>query len=167
MKKTDTRLWPVSMARAAATFGDHWNLIIVMQSLMGARRFSDFQSPTGISRNILSQRIQNLIDDGILKKVPDPEGGKRSQYRLTSKGLEMAPILFAMAQWEDRFNSDPNNVPQQFWHTVCGNPTEFRFVCTECDQPIDHTSVAIEFLTPEAIEFALQHCANPIVVKKS
>lgn len=167
MKKTDTRHWPVSMARAAATFGDHWNLIIVMQSLMGARRFSDFQSPSGISRNILSQRVQSLIDDRILKKVPDGDGGKRFQYRLTPKGLAMAPILFAMAQWEDRFNTDPKRLPQKLWHTVCGNPTVIQFVCNECDQPVDHASVAIEFLTPEAIEFALQHCANPIVVEKT
>lgn len=166
MKKIDTRTWPVSMARAAATFGDHWNLIIVMQSLMGARRFSDFQSASGISRNILSQRIENLLESGILKKVPYGAKGKRYQYRLTPKGLEMVPILFAMAQWEDHFNSDPNDLPQRFWHTICGNPAKMRLVCAECDEPITHSSLAIEFLTPDAIEFALQHCANPIVVKK-
>jgi DNA-binding HxlR family transcriptional regulator len=165
MKKVDTSQWPTSMARSFAIFGDHWNLTILMQSLMGARRFEDYQKPTNISRSILRQRLEGLISVGVMKKVQYQSKPPRFHYRLTEKGLDTVPILYSMATWEEKFNSATAPVPQRYWHSICGNPSHPKIVCSQCDEPYSALNVAVEFVTPEAVAFALNHCANPIMVK--
>ena len=66
MKRTDTSEWPCTIARSADILGDHWNLLIIRQACLGTRRFDDFQSALGIGRNILTQRLTRLVDEGVL-----------------------------------------------------------------------------------------------------
>ena len=107
------------------------------------------------------------MEDGIIKKVPYGAEGKRFQYRLTQKGLEMAPILFAMADWEERFNPDPAGSPQRYWHALCGKETTPKVVCFHCDEPFTALNISVEFLSEAAMQFALQHCADPGIVEKN
>ena len=77
--------------------GDHWNLLIIRQACLGTRRFDDFQRELGIGRNILTQRLNGLVDEGVLRRVPYQETPPRHEYRLTDKGRDAYPILAAMA----------------------------------------------------------------------
>ena len=70
MKRTDTSEWPCTIAQSVNVLGDHWNLLIIRQACMGTRRFDDFQASLGIGRNILTRRLQQLDDDGLLESVP-------------------------------------------------------------------------------------------------
>ena len=67
VKRVDTSDWPCTIARSAAVLGDHWNLLLVRQACLGTRRFDDFQRELGIGRNILTRRLNQLTNEGIMR----------------------------------------------------------------------------------------------------
>ena len=69
VKRTDTSDWPCTIARSAAVLGDHWNLLLIREACLGTRRFDDFQEALGIGRNILTRRLNGLVDEGLLRRV--------------------------------------------------------------------------------------------------
>ena len=97
MKRTDTSDWPCTIARSAAVLGDHWNLLLIRQACLGTRRFDDFQEALGIGRNILTTRLNGLVDAGLLRRETYQERPPRAEYRLTEQGRDAYPILAAMA----------------------------------------------------------------------
>ena len=163
MDRIDTSSWPCSIARSVKTFGDHWNLLIVRQALMGARRFNEYRKPMGISRNMLTLRLRALVETGILKKVEYQTKPLRHEYLLTQKGLDIVPMLITFATWENKWNMRSEGPSQRYWHASCGHETHAIVVCDHCAHPISARSLVTEFITPEAIEFAKVHCANPII----
>ena len=102
MKRTDTSEWPCTIARSAAVLGDHWNLLIIREACLGTRRFDDFQEALGIGRNILTLRLNALVDEDVLRRAEYQQHPVRYEYRLTPKGRDAYPILAAMAAWGDR-----------------------------------------------------------------
>jgi DNA-binding HxlR family transcriptional regulator len=82
-------------------FGDRWSLLIVRDLMVrGFRTFYDFaNSGEGIATNILSDRLRNLAAAGILSSEPDPEDRRRTNYRLTQKGIDLAPVMFDLLIW--------------------------------------------------------------------
>lgn len=80
--------------------GDRWTLLVVRDLVLGRTRFKEFAtSPEGIPTNILTERLERLLQHGIVEQVPAEEGGKRMAYRLTEKGLALRPILKAIRDW--------------------------------------------------------------------
>ncbi|MEP1123155.1 MAG: helix-turn-helix domain-containing protein [Ilumatobacter sp.] len=137
MKRVDTSDWPCTIARSAAVLGDHWNLLLVRQACLGTRRFDDFQRELGIGRNILTRRLNQLVDEGLMSRVEYQDKPPRSEYRLTQQGREVYPILAAMAAWGERWLSGPEGTPLVLHHNVCDHDMQAVVVCSECDAPID------------------------------
>ncbi len=125
------------MARSADVLGDSWNLLIIRQACIGTRRFDEFKSALGIGRNILTNHLTQLVDQGLLARVPYQERPLRHEYRLTDKGREVYPILTAMAAWGDRWLVGPEGTPLVLHHLACGHDMHAEVVCNECHQPID------------------------------
>jgi DNA-binding HxlR family transcriptional regulator len=92
-----------SVARSLEQFGSWWSLLIVRDALMGARRFKDFERSLGIAKNTLTTRLIQLVDNGIMEKVPAADGSSHQDYALTEKGLDIAPVIIALAQWGDQW----------------------------------------------------------------
>jgi len=92
-----------SIARALDQIGEWWSLLIIRECTLGTARFDDFQRRLGIARNVLTNRLAYLIEQGILEKVPAGENERFFQYRLTLKGEELYPVLVALLQWGDRW----------------------------------------------------------------
>lgn len=136
-QRTDTSAWPCPIARAVDTLGDGWTLLIVREACLGTRRFDDFQERLGIGRNILARRLDQLVTDGLLSRVPYQERPLRHEYRLTDKGRDVYPILAAMAAWSDRWQSQPEGAPLELHHTRCDHAMHAVVVCSECAEPID------------------------------
>jgi DNA-binding HxlR family transcriptional regulator len=81
--------------------GDRWSLLIVRDLMVrGYRTFKEFQgSGEGIATNILSDRLQKLETAGILIAEPDETDGRRLNYRLTERGIDLAPVLLELLIW--------------------------------------------------------------------
>jgi DNA-binding HxlR family transcriptional regulator len=95
------------------------------------RRFDDMQRRTGIPRQVLSSRLARLVAEGLLRKVPYQEAGQRSrdEYRLTSKGVDLYPLLVALMQWGDNYEAAPDGPPVLLRHRDCGEPVRLQLSC--------------------------------------
>ncbi len=87
------------VARILNTFGDRWTWLIVREAFYGRTRFSEFQRSIGIAKNLLSERLSHLVDEGIFERKNVGNQGTRYAYSLTDKGETLLPILVAMYQW--------------------------------------------------------------------
>ena len=85
-------------------FGDRWSLLIIRDLMVrGYRTFREFQhSGEGIATNILSDRLRKLAEAGILTTEPAEEDGRSAHYRLTPKGIALAPVLLELLVWSAR-----------------------------------------------------------------
>jgi DNA-binding HxlR family transcriptional regulator len=95
-----------SIARALEIVGERWTLLIIRDAFLGLRRFDEFQESLGISRNILTDRLNKLVDEGIFEREPYGTRADRYDYRLTTKGLDLHVTLFGLRQWGDRYVCD-------------------------------------------------------------
>jgi DNA-binding HxlR family transcriptional regulator len=92
-----------SIARALEEVGEWWTLLIVRECTQGTSRFDEFQSELGIARNVLTARLERLVETGILERYALEERANTFGYRLTEKGNELYPVLVALMQWGDRW----------------------------------------------------------------
>jgi len=93
---------PVSVALDG--LGDRWSLLIVRDLMVrGYRAFREFeQSGEGISTNILADRLRKLEGQGIISREADANDARRVNYRLTRKGIDLAPVLLELLIWSAR-----------------------------------------------------------------
>jgi DNA-binding HxlR family transcriptional regulator len=94
-----------SIARALEIVGERWTLLIIRDAFLGMRRFEQFQQSLGIARNVLTDRLNRLVDEGILERVRYGERPVRHEYQLTSKGRDLLLSLTAFRQWGDKYLS--------------------------------------------------------------
>lgn len=111
-----------SLAVALAAVGDPWSSLILRDFMIfgGTRRFEQLREGLGISRNVLTDRLNTLVAQEIVRKTPIEEGAKRMDYNLTRKGWELMPVLLATHQWCERWRSDPLNSALKFVDTLNG-----------------------------------------------
>jgi DNA-binding HxlR family transcriptional regulator/putative sterol carrier protein len=91
------------MARALDVVGERWALMVVREMLLGPKRFTDLR--TGLphaSPNVLSQRLRELEQAGIVRKRRLPPPAASQVYELTERGLDLAPVLDALGTWGSR-----------------------------------------------------------------
>jgi len=83
------------------TFGDRWSLLIIRDLMVrGFRTFKQFEeSGEGIATNILAGRLKKLTAAGIVTTGPDAADARRVYYRLTKKGIDLAPVLLELLIW--------------------------------------------------------------------
>lgn len=122
-----------SVAQCLEVVGEWWSMLILRDVFLGVTRFDDFRERLGISRNILNQRLNHLVDAGVLEKVRYSDHPPRYDYRLTDKGRDLWPVLAAMRQWGDRYAA-PNGPPLEVTHTTCGQVSDAVLVCSACGE---------------------------------
>ena len=122
---------PSPLEEAVARVGDRWALLIVSALLDGPRRFNDLQADVaGIAPNVLSQRLRNLEQHGVVVASPYSERPPRFVYQLTAAGAELAGALRLLAQWGA--GQSPDAV-EPLRHAACGTPYEARWYCPTCN----------------------------------
>jgi DNA-binding HxlR family transcriptional regulator len=99
------------VAQALEQVGDWWTLLIVRDAFFDKTRFSEFQESLGIAKNILSDRLRKLVENGVLEKERLPEPGERYAYRITKKGRDLWIVLTAMRLWSDKWVFGDGDVP--------------------------------------------------------
>lgn len=92
-----------SIARALEVLGDWWTLLVVREAFLGTRRFADFAAHLGIAKNVLTARLDHLVEHGVLERVDAGVHGTRYEYVLTAMGKDLATTMTALRQWGDRW----------------------------------------------------------------
>ncbi len=92
-----------AIAQAAAVIGDWWSLLLVRETARGHHRFDALLEELGISRKVLTERLAQLVEAGVLEKVPYQHNPVRHEYRLTERGRGLLPVLLSMQDWADRW----------------------------------------------------------------
>ena len=95
-----------SIARALEIVGERWTLLIIRDVFLGIRRFDELQESLGVARNVLTDRLNRLVGEGVLERVPYSERPTRYEYRLTAKGRDLSVALSGLRQWGDRYLSE-------------------------------------------------------------
>ncbi len=106
MLKRDYEGQNCSIARALEVVGERWTLLIIRDAFLGLRRFDQFQESLGVARNVLTDRLNRLVEEGILERVRYSERPERYEYRLTRKGRELNLALTGLRQWGDKYLSE-------------------------------------------------------------
>jgi len=96
-------------------FGDKWSLLVVRDLMFrGRETYGEFlESGEGIATNVLADRLKCLETEGLIEKSRDPKNKRRVLYRLTEKGLDLAPVLLEMMRWSAKYDAD-TGTPQAF-----------------------------------------------------
>jgi DNA-binding HxlR family transcriptional regulator len=90
--------------------GDRWSLLIIRDMMLrGFRSYKEFmECYEGIATNILADRLRKLIANGMITAEPDPTDGRKLIYFLTTKGIDLAPVLTEMVLWASRHENTGN-----------------------------------------------------------
>jgi DNA-binding HxlR family transcriptional regulator len=133
---------PCSITRPLVILGDRWTLLVMKYAFAGIRRFNGFQSALGISRSRLQDRLDRLVEHGILVKQQAREGA-HEEYRLTEKGFDIYPILMAFRDWGDSYMA-PGGPPVVYRHRDCTGEAHVRLECDACDASLTARDVVPE-----------------------
>ena len=96
---------------ALEVMGERWSFMILRAAFNQICHFEDFLEELGIARNILSNRLGKLVENGILKREPCPDDRRKVEYRLTEKGLDLLPAMLALRQWGEKYGTDTQSNP--------------------------------------------------------
>ncbi|HEY1360024.1 MAG TPA: helix-turn-helix domain-containing protein [Thermoleophilaceae bacterium] len=132
-----------SLARTLELIGDRWTLLVIRDAFLGLRRFEDFQKSLGVARNVLTDRLNRLVEQGILRRELYQERPERYEYRLTRKGVELWPAMMTMMKWGDRYLY-PEGHPRLILHKDCGGEIDERLHCSKCGAELGPTDVYVE-----------------------
>ena len=127
-------LWDRSRCSVAGTLsvvGEKWSLLVLREAFLGVRRFADFQRVLGAPRAVLTDRLNTMVEQGVLRRVPYQAEGERQrhEYRLTQKGIDLHPVLVALMRWGDQYLAEDGEVPLELRHRDCGEPVHQVLVC--------------------------------------
>ena len=126
-----------SVARALDIVGEWWTLLILRDAFVGVRRFDDFHRRLGISRNVLTTRLDLLVEHGIFQRVQYQDRPPRDEYRLTEKGAALWPVINALRQWGDTWVVGPEQASTLLVHTGCGETVHAEPTCSHCGEHLD------------------------------
>ncbi|USG61798.1 helix-turn-helix transcriptional regulator [Sneathiella marina] len=103
MSKENYKRQKCPVAKSLSVFGDQWTLLIVRDVLQGIDRFEGFQKSLGISRNLLTIRLKDMVESGLLTREIIT-GSRRYAYKPTEKCRDLRITLSALAGWGDRWS---------------------------------------------------------------
>src|SRR3954447_6582854 len=109
-----------SIAGALELIGERWTLLIVRDLFLGVRRFDDLQRDLGIARNVLRDRLNRLVDEGVVRRRRYQERPERFEYVLTEKGVDLWPVLHSVMRWGDRYAAPEAGPATLVEHRGCG-----------------------------------------------
>jgi len=125
-----------SLARSLEILGERWTLLVIRDVFYGKRRFDEIQEDLGVARNVLTNRLVRLVDEGILEKRAYQERPVRYEYFLTEKGIDLWPVMITMMHWGDRYLADAGP-PVVIHHKECGGEVDDRGYCDACGERLN------------------------------
>lgn len=143
MRRTSFSDMSCPIARSLDLIGEWWSLLIIREAFWGTRRFGEFEAHLGIAPNVLTQRLARLVEGGILEVVSESQNGRALEYRLTPKGMELSPVLVALAQWGDRNLPRPEGPATRVVERATGQDVARVTVMSASGQPLNPREIAV------------------------
>jgi DNA-binding HxlR family transcriptional regulator len=119
-----------SLAQTLNIIGERWTLLILRDAFFGVKRFSQFERSLGIAKNILSARLNMLVEEGIMERRESTQGA-HTEYVLTDRGLDLQPVLLSMTHWGDKYRPNAKGDRLIFVERANGKP--IRRMCVTSD----------------------------------
>ena len=121
------------MARSLEVVGERWTLLIVREVFLGTCRFEEFVETLGITRTVLTNRLDKLVEHGLLERHRYQQRPDRYEYRPTAKAGGLLPVLAHLMHWGDEHYPHPVGPPRRLLHHGCGGELEFSYRCPRCE----------------------------------
>ena len=118
-------------------FGDRWTLLVIRDLFQSLHRFGELEASLGLSRHVLAERLQRLVDEGIAEKRRYQERPERFEYHLTAKGVGLWKVLAQLTLWGDEHYPTEDGPHRDIRHVGCGGSMDDRFHCTRCGEELE------------------------------
>ena len=104
MPRTSFKNIDCPVAQGSELIGDKWKIMILRNAFFGMTRFDDFLQSLNISSKVLSARLAEMVDDGILTREISETDKRAKLYSLTEKGKDLLTFTVSLAQWSERWD---------------------------------------------------------------
>ena len=115
--------------------GDSWRILILRDALNGLRRFDEFQENLGIATNVLAQRLNAMVDAGLLDRKPYQERPTRYEYIPTAKARELWPLFVVLIRWGTKW-LQPDGPTVELINRSTEEPVEYVLVERKTGEPL-------------------------------
>jgi DNA-binding HxlR family transcriptional regulator len=142
-------------------FGDKWGIEIILCAFFRIRRFNDFRLCTGISANILTDRLERLVGSGVMERGRDQssQGG----YFLTEKGVDLYGVLVSRERWADTWLRARYHSPVRLIHRACGQVFRPLTTCTSCERALVRADVEFLAAPRQYVHASAKPVVGPLV----
>ena len=124
-----------AVERAVDVLSDRWTFLILREAFFGVRRYGQLQRNLGIARNVLAERLRQLVTDGMLERVRYRTDPDWYEYRLTERALDLYPVIVGLMRWADQhLPTDEDAAAIELVHRSCGKPAEPYLACSHCHE---------------------------------
>jgi DNA-binding HxlR family transcriptional regulator len=138
-----------SVERAVDVLSDRWTFLILREAFFGVRRYGQMQRHLGIARNVLAERLRQLVADGMFERVRYRTDPDWYEYRLTERALDLYPVIVGLMRWADRhLGTDDDAIALQLVHRSCGKPADPYLACAHCHEPLDARDIDAKVRPP-------------------
>ena len=120
--RSDLNAFDCGVAQTAGLIGDGWTILILRDLFMGLSRYEEFAAHLKISSKVLADRLQRLADNGVVERVTDPQDARAADYRLTEKGLDLYPFIYALNEWGETWMGNGRGRRQELRDRLTGQP---------------------------------------------
>jgi DNA-binding HxlR family transcriptional regulator len=144
MQRTSFSDMACSLARSLDVAGEWWTPLILRDLWLGNRRFDRIQANFDMSRKLLADRLETLVEAGTVERRLYQEKPPRYEYHLTDKGKQLIEAFLVLISWGDRWQSGAEGPPMLIRHKECGEAVEATVSCSHCGEPLHADNTRLE-----------------------
>jgi len=149
MKRKNLSKAECPVARSLDVIGDWWSLLIIRDAFDGINRFSALQKNLGIARSMLTARLQELVEHGVLETAPASDGTAYQEYVLTEMGRGLFPVIVALRQWGEENLYQPGEQHSVLLETQTGKPVTRLELRSRENQVLKWRDTMVRKLSPD------------------
>lgn len=133
-----------AVANTVEMVNDAWTILVLRDAFLGVRRFDEFVADLGIARNILADRLDRLVANGMMETRLYQERPPRHDYRLTEQGKDLFDVLMALWSYGERWKPPADAARQKVIHVNCGHEAHAVAHCGHCGERLTRKDVRID-----------------------
>lgn len=132
-----------SIARALEVVGERWTLLVIRDAFRGLTRFAQFERSLGIPKKVLAERLDRLVEEGVLSRRLYQRRPRRHEYVLTDKGRGLWRAMAQLMLWGDEHYPADGGPPRLLEHRGCGGIADEHLHCASCGAVLELADVQL------------------------